>query len=36
MVPNNNMAGLRLFYKPKLRDATDCVNNHLPKIPKKI
>ena len=28
------MAGSRLFYKPKLCDATDCVNNHQPKISK--
>ena len=31
---DNNMAGLRLFYKSKLCDATDCTTNHILKVSK--
>ena len=34
MVPNNNMAGSRLFYGLNYCDATDCVNNHILKVSK--
>ena len=32
MVPNNNMAGSRLFYGLNYCDATDCVTNHILKV----
>ena len=34
MVPNNNMAGSRLFYGLNYCDATDCVTNHILKVSK--